>query len=228
MRVRRGDPPHAATRRGLRSEGRRQNFAEDFSMPHTAAALCLALCLSLPPAARAQPPIAEGRIVSDTGRTEILGRPVRVGETIELPEGFIRVEEEGIEDRDVGSFTVLPAESFARMGEAWASPEPLEPGRAFAGVVEGAEARAHAGAPVRRPGPDCRTERARYLSELWRISGIEVSDPDALMEGLEGADRGSTAGFYWFALATDPFRPLAWSSELRGRAEALARCVRGD
>jgi hypothetical protein len=196
-------------------------------MPRLAAALCLSLCLSLPLAARAEPPPAEGRILSDTGVTEILGRPVRVGEKIELPEGFIRVEEEGIEDRDVGSFTVLPAESFARMGEAWPSPEPLEPGRAFAGVVEGDEARAHAGA-ARRPSPDCRTERARYLSELWRISGIEISDPDALMEGLEGADRGSTTGFYWFALATDPFRPLAWSSELRGRAEALARCVRGD
>jgi hypothetical protein len=57
------------------------------------------------------------------------------------------------------------------------------------------------------------------------MSGIEVSDPDALLLGLEG-DQGAAAGFYWFALATDPFRPLAWSSDLRARAEALARCVR--
>lgn len=196
-------------------------------MLRTAAALSLSLSLSLPLTAQSESPPAEGQIVSDVARTEILGRPVRVGEKVELPEGFIRVEEEGTEDRDVGSFTVLPAETFARMGEAWPSPEPLEPGRGFAGVAEGEQARAGADVQRRPQAPECRPERARYLAELWRISGIEVSDPDALLEGLEGANRGAATGFYWFALATDPFRPLAWSSELRGRAEALARCVRG-
>ena len=29
------------------------------------------------------------------------------------------------------------------------------------------------------------------------------------------------------AWATDPFRPLAWSSTLRDRADALAHCIRG-
>jgi hypothetical protein len=33
-------------------------------------------------------------------------------------------------------------------------------------------------------------------------------------------------GYYWFASATDAFRPLAWSSELRSRADDLARCAR--
>lgn len=196
-------------------------------MLRRAAVLGLSLSLTLPLSVQAEAPPAEGRILSDTGRTEILGRPVRIGEKLELPEGFIRVEEEGIEDREVGSFTVLSADSFARMGEEWPSPEPREPGRAFAGVVEGDEVRARADAPARYAS-DCRAERGRYLAELWRISGIEVSDPDALIEGLEGPDAGPRAGFYWFALATDPFRPLAWSSELRGRAEDLARCVRGE
>jgi hypothetical protein len=82
--------------------------------------------------------------------------------------------------------------------------------------------------PVAAPGaPPCRTERAAYLRELWKTSGIDVKDPDALLAGLEAGDSGPASGYYWFALATDPFRPLAWSSDLRDRAEALARCVRG-
>jgi len=175
------------------------------------------------PSARAEPPRAEGRIVSDEGRVEILGRPYRVGETIELPEGYMRVEEAGPEDGQVGSFSVVAArvvpeeepEHIAAEAEPPAAPEPpraASPARL---------------APAAAPGgPDCRPQRAAYLAELMRLSGIEVSSPAALMEGLEAGD-GQDLGFYWFALQTDPFRPLAWSSELRSRAEALTRCVRG-
>lgn len=180
-------------------------------MPRLAAALALAVALALPAHARAEPPRAEGRITSDEGHVEILGRPLRVGEKLELAEGFIRVEEKGTEDESVGSFTVLPAETFA--ASAYAAPAALAPADDPSPRVE---------AP-----PSCRTERAEYLAELWRLSGIEVSSPDALLEGLEGQEGGANAGFYWFALQTDPFRPLAWSSSLRGRAEALTRCVRG-
>lgn len=179
-------------------------------------------------AAPAPGPRAEGRIDTDEGRIELLGQPVRVGETIELPEGFIRVEEKGTEDRNVGSFSVVPAESLRASAVALAARPPASR-VSLAGSVEdeGGEAGA-AGAPrfvrVRGDGA-CRAERSAYLRDLWRLSGIEVADPDALLLGLESGG-GERSGFYWFALATDPFRPLAWSSELRSRADALARCAR--
>jgi hypothetical protein len=171
----------------------------------------LAALLALPHATAAAPPPAEGRIESEEARTEILSRPVRVGERIELPEGFLRVEEEGTEDREVGSFTVVSAESLA--GTAAAPP-----------ATAGGASDPAAAAPG---GPACRAERTAYLAQLWKESGIEVKDPAALIEGLQAGATGPATGFYWFALQTDAFRPLAWSSELRSRADALARCVRG-
>ena len=180
-------------------------------MTRLAVALGLVVPLALPAAPRADP-AAEGRIETDEGTIEILGRPVKVGEKIETPEGWIRVEEAGPEDGQVGSFGVVAAESFAAGADAGA-----------AGPV------ASAGDPASRPAAprDCRAQRAAYLAELWRASGIEVSSPDALIDGLEAGRAGPATGYGWFALATDPFRALAWSSELRDRAAALARCVRG-
>lgn len=177
-----------------------------------ALSLCLPVALSLPPSARADAPRAEGHIESDEGRVEILGRPFRVGERVELPEGFLRIEEQGKEDEDVGSFGVVPAGSFG--GPAATAPAE--------------DVTAEDPAPAGATGPaSCDAERDAYLSELWRESGIEVSSPDAILRGLRSGE-GSAAGFHWFALASDPFRPLAWSSTLRERAEALVRCVRGD
>ncbi len=200
-------------------------------MPRLAAVLPLLLSLAVPSPARPEPAAARpaGRIVSDEGQTEILSRPLRAGDTIELPEGFLRIEEDGPEDGAVGSFTVVSAEAFGEVG-------PVAPPAAAGAAVAPTEATADtsaaaAGEPAspRRPAArDCRAERGRYLAELWRLSGIEVASPDALIEGLEGPGGGPRAGFFWFALATDPFRPLAWSSELRDRANALARCVRGE
>lgn len=172
--------------------------------------LAVAAALSIPLAAWAEPPRAEGRIETDEGRTEILGRPVRVGQRIDLPEGWFRVEEAGTEDQGVGSFTVVPAESFEASAAAPAG-----------GVAEAGDPGA-ASAVAR----SCQAERSAYIAELWHQSGIDVSSPGAVLEGLDGG-RGPQAGFYWFALASDPFRPLAWSSALRARAEALARCMRG-
>jgi hypothetical protein len=171
----------------------------------------LAALLALPHATAAAPPRAEGRIESEEARTEILSRPVRVGERIELPEGFLRVEEEGTEDREVGSFTVVSAESLAATATA---PQ----------TMTGGASDPAAAAPG---GPACRAERTAYLAQLWKESGIDVKDPAALIEGLQAGATGPATGFYWFALQTDAFRPLAWSSELRSRADALARCVRG-
>jgi hypothetical protein len=183
-------------------------------MPRLApfAPLAALVLLAVPLATRAEPPRAEGRIESDDSRSEILGKPVRVGERVDLPEGWFRVEEQGTEDEEVGSFTVVPAESLASVSPA-------------GGVTE-EEPSAYDPA-VRPTERDCRAERAAYLSELWKTSGIEVARPDAVIDGLEGG-RGAQLGFYWFALATDPFRPLAWSSALRSRADALARCVLGQ
>jgi hypothetical protein len=175
--------------------------------------LALAAALALPLSVRAEPPRAEGRIDTDEGTVEILGRPVRVGERVDLPEGWFRVEEAGTEDGEVGSFAVVQVEIFA------AADAPAVTGTAEAGGPGQSRQRIR----------DCRAERSAYLGELWRQSGIEFSSPAALIEALEGrAAAGPAMGFYWFARATDPFRPLAWSSALRDRAEALARCVRGD
>jgi hypothetical protein len=176
--------------------------------------LVLAVALvAVPLAVPAAPPAprAEGRIESEEARTEILGRPIRVGERIELPEGYLVVEEEGTEDREVGSFTVVSAETLAAVAPAPAAPaQASDPAAAAPGI------------------PACRAERAAYLAQLWKESGIEVRDPAALLEGLQAGATGPATGYYWFALQTDAFRPLAWSSDLRGRADALARCIRGE
>jgi hypothetical protein len=160
----------------------------------------------------AEEPRPEGRIDAGDGRSEILSRPLPVGRRIELPEGWFQVDEEGVEDRHVGSFTVAAAvtERSPAAAPARAAP-PAEPAEA---------------APPPRAAPDpCLAQRTAYLRELWKTSGIEVDDPVALQEGLEAGTSGPAAGFYWYALATDPFRPLAWSTELQSRARALVRCV---
>ena len=172
-----------------------------------AAALATALAAAVPPMSRAEPPTAAGRIETEEGRFEILGRPLRAGDRFELPEGYLVVEESAPDDGQVGSFGVVPAASLATT-----APEPPVPAEA------GGPADAGPG------GPDCRPERAAYLAELWRESGVDVSDPVALLEGLQAGP--TSAGFWWFANATDSFRPLAWSSDLRSRADDLGRCVR--
>lgn len=194
-----------------------------------AAVAALALA-PIAPHARAEGP-SEGTIDAGEARVEVLGKPVRVGETIELPEGFIRVEEAGTEDQQVGSFSVVPAASLRATAATRTAPAAeiptAEPPAPAATPGVGAEALAEGPIAVSgAPDPACRAERNAYLRELWKLSGIDVKDADALLEGLEGAGHGPRTGFYWFALATDAFRPLAWSSDLRDRAEALERCVR--
>jgi hypothetical protein len=172
--------------------------------------------------------VPEGRIDSPGTRVEILGKPVRVGEDRVLPEGYIRVEEAGTEDREVGSFSIVPAPTLR--------PSSVARGARATVAAPGAGVRQEEGGPATPSGTrpataarerPCRGERAAYLRELWKTSGIEVADPGAVIDGLDSGG-GSSSGFYWFALATDPFRPLAWSSALRGRADALARCVRDE
>jgi hypothetical protein len=173
--------------------------------------LAATVALALPRAASSEPTAAGGRIEADGATFEILGRPLRKGDRIELPEGTLVVEEAGPEDGQAGSFGVVPAETFGGTAAVAAAP---------AGAGDPADAAPSVG--------ECRAERAAYLAELWRASGIDVKDPVALLEGLQGGASGPGTGFLWFALATDVFRPLAWTSELRARADALARCVRGQ
>ncbi|ACL67591.1 conserved hypothetical protein [Anaeromyxobacter dehalogenans 2CP-1] len=188
----------------------------------------LAAALALPARAEDPEPPVEGRLEAGAAQVEILGRPVRVGERIELPEGYLIVEEKGTEDARVGSFSVVPAESFQPVAMlAMAAGDGAGRGTASDAAPAPAPAAPAVLPAGQRPEPPCRGERAAYLRELWKTSGIDVRDPDALLTGLEAGAAGPATGYYWFALATDPFRPLAWSSDLRERADALARCVRG-
>ena len=197
------------------------------------AALVLSGLVS-PRASRAEPP-ADGTIETEGARIEILGKPVRVGERIDLPEGFIRVEEAGTEDEHVGSFSVVPAASLRATADAWGTSRGAPPaapaaepdlGVGAAGTPPALRAALRSSLGGQPPPAACRGERNAYLREVWKASGIDVKDADALIEGLEGAGQGAAAGFFWFAFASDPFRPLAWSSDLRSAAEALSRCVR--
>lgn len=185
-------------------------------MPRSLALPALLALAAASRPARADPPAAvDGRIEADGARVQVLGKAVPVGARVELPEGWFRVEEEGIEERQVGSFAVLsasaasgaPAEGApARASTALSPPLPVNSGPTVAGR--------------------CRAERAAYLRQLWREAGIEVDHPDAVLEGLDPAHGGAALGPWEFGPGGDPVRPLAWSSDLRDRARDLARCVR--
>ncbi len=173
---------------------------------------------SLPLADAPEPPGAEGRIESGGARVEILGKRYRVGETIQLPEGYLRVEEAGPEDEEIGSFTVVPASAPMSVASVSARGQQAPP--AVEPEVE----------PFPAPPPpaaSCRKERAAYLAEIWKQSGIEVSDPAAFLDAFEGAPGNPNVANLWFALSTDAFRTLAWSSDARAKANALSRCMAG-
>jgi len=166
---------------------------------------------------------AEGTVDTGNGRVELLAGRVPVGERIELPEGWYRVEEEGLEDQETGSFTVAAAGSDegARGSPPPAAP-PAPPPRGSA-LGPGSPGSFVPFALAVRAA--CREERNAYLRELWHESGIDVDDPDAVLRGLDAGAYGPATGYYWFAFSTDAFRNLAWSSELRDRARDLGRCV---
>jgi hypothetical protein len=181
--------------------------------------LAAAALLTIPLVASSEPPRAEGRIEAGDARVEILGRPYRVAETIQLPEGYLRVEEAGPEDEEVGSFTVVPASAPTSLAAAVAAVSaPAGTPGAFPGELP---------PPPPPAAIRCRAERAAFLAEIWKGSGIEVQDPEAFLEAFEGAGFDLDLAKLWFSLSTDAFRPLAWSSEARGKAKALSRCVRG-
>jgi hypothetical protein len=187
------------------------------------ALLAVSVIAALPLVARAQapagsPPAADGYVASDEVRVDVLAAPARVGERIERPEGWYRVEESGPEDGQAGSFGVVPAARFEPAGEGDAGgveriPAPFDP------MGTG---------PAYALADPCRAERTAYLRELLATEGIELDDPAGLMEGLEGDVFAPGFSWFWLALRVDPIRPLAWNSELRALAKQLARCASGS
>ncbi len=178
------------------------------------------------PTLAAPPDAAEGRIDAGGAHVEVLGRPVAVGQRIELPEGWFRVEEQGVEDRDVGSFSVeaAPSEASPAAPSETSPTAPAPTAAAEPPPAPEAIPPAPSGPP---PQPACTAERSAYLKELWRMSGIDVDDPAALLRGLQSSRVGA-GDAYVLALSSDPVRPLAWSSDLRARARELVRCVRAQ
>ncbi len=196
-------------------------------MPRAPLLAVLPLLALVAPAHAADPGRAEGTIEMDGGtRVEVLSRKVPVGQRIDLPEGWYRVEEEGVEDQEVGSFTIEPSRS-EQVAAAPAEPAPAASVPPPPAEPAAASPAAFAATALAQPDA-CRRERTAYLRELWRESGIEVSDPDALVRGLDAGSSGPGAAFLWSALSMDAFRNLAWSSELRSRAQDLVHCVNAD
>ncbi|WP_242342009.1 hypothetical protein [Anaeromyxobacter terrae] len=196
--------------------------------------LVVAALAAIPVVSRPEPPLAEGSIDAGDAQVEVLGRRYAPGETIELPEGYLRVEEAGPEDDEIGSFSVVPAAALARAEAPAAATAERHAPRTGASeqpssvTVTGMGAGEEAPAPWRSAHPDCSAERAAYLAEIWKQSGIEVSDPQGFLAGLEQTEEGADLTLAWFALSTDAFRTLAWSSDARAKAAALARCARGN
>ncbi|HTN50775.1 MAG TPA: hypothetical protein VML50_00105 [Anaeromyxobacter sp.] len=190
-------------------------------MAHARSLVALALAAAATAARPAGGTRPEGTFESEGSRAEVLAGRIPVGQRIELPEGWFRVEEEGVEDGSVGSFTVMGPGSTEVAAAAPQAPPAEAPPPAVAYPTPPPST---PGAP----GAACRRERSAYLRELWRESGIEVSDPEAFLEGLDAGSGGPDAGYYWFAISTDAFRNMSWSSELRSRARELIRCVRAS
>jgi len=189
--------------------------------------LLIAAALALLPAvARPEQARAEGNIDAGDARVELLGRTYAAGDTIELPEGYLRVEEDGPADGEIGSFAIVPAATIAR---ANAVPErATHPMGTGSGERAEPAAREEGVAPAPgRAEPDCSADRAAYLAEIWKQSGIELSDPQGFIAGLAQTEEGADLTLAWFALSTDAFRTLAWSSDARAKATALARCAQG-
>ncbi|BDG08723.1 hypothetical protein [Anaeromyxobacter paludicola] len=178
--------------------------------------LCLAAAVAvLPSLALAGPAPAE----APAGRS---ASGPATGRTIRTPEGFLRVEEPE-EPGPGGTLSIVPAAEPARPP---AAPQP--------GVGE-AEGRtqpppAPSALPRRPRGMGlCEPERAAFLKELFRIAGVDVEDPLALVAAFTGENAGDVPSLRfpeWGLVPVDPVRALAWNFELQIRARELSQCVR--
>lgn len=175
--------------------------------------LALIFLAALPAAAQQQ--AVPGAVRADRAAVEVL--PPRAGAMeIRTPEGFLRVEG-GALAAGTGTFGVYPAGSRA----------PAPP--ALVARAAPAQAPDATAAPV-RPAERCRPERARYLRRLLYMSGIDLEDPVAFLDGLagrEGAPEALLFTAYGLLPSVDPIRPLAWDFELQSLARELTGCQRG-
>lgn len=179
-----------------------------------------------PVAAPAPPAMAGGSVRSDRMALELL--PPRAGNEIRTPEGFIRLEGSGAAPASLVSFgtyrPVPPQVTAAARGT------PVVARTEAAEGTPGGDggALSAAASPAREP---CRAQRSRYVRRLLAMSGVDLDDPLALLEGMTGAG-GYPAHYLFTAVGllpgSDPIRPLAWDLELRSLARELAACSRAS
>jgi len=150
---------------------------------------------------------------------ELLPGEARDGVTVRRAEGWYRVD--GPETPGpAGSFAVVPAGDLAPLAAARQAPKGSP-----------APERPPAASPARqqRSMGLCEEERAAFLKELFRIAGVEVSDPLALVAAFTGDGAGDVPSLRfpeWGLVPVDPVRALAWNFELQIRARELSQCVR--
>ncbi len=178
-----------------------------------------------------------GRIQSHGATTEILGEPPAVGVTIQLPNGWYRIESgpEPDESAGTGSFSVVKTEAIAAAPPTTTPPPP--PALAPPPTIEPLPVQP---VPVAAAETRCYAEKERYVSELFRIAGIWYFEhPLDLLEALEetpGLSLSPWVRFNLFGLAAggplfdgvgvQPVRPVGWDNDLRWVAEDLIACIR--
>jgi hypothetical protein len=212
-------------------------------------AFTLAASVAVPAAAEET---ASGVIAGEWGYVEILPEAPPPGKTLQLREGWIRVES-APEDEEPGSgsFGVISSEALTQVQDRPRVRTEPQPGLRAAPARPGQRpqpgyppapqsregARAQAEAPAEL-GP-CYEEREEYAKRLLEIAGIEdVEHPLALLEGLNGTPGLSPwVRFNLFGLPTggpwggviagvEPVRPLAWDDDLQYVARQLSACMR--
>jgi hypothetical protein len=157
------------------------------------------------------PPAPSGFVEAGANRSELLSGPARA--EVRTPEGFLRVE--GPAGAAGGSFTVrtfAPPAATSPAARARTAPE---------------AALGPAGSATAQADDPCRSYRSRYLRRLLQMSGIDLDDPLAFVDGL-GAGRVDAAtvfSSYGLLADVDPIRPLAWDLELRSLARDLTACA---
>jgi hypothetical protein len=172
--------------------------------------------------------MAGGSVRSDRMALELL--PPRTGNEIRTPEGFIRLEGSGAAPASLVSFgTYRPVPVPPQVTPAAHGTPAVARTEAAEGAPGGdGSALSAAASPAHEP---CRVERSRYVRRLLAMSGIDLDDPLAFLEGMAGAG-GYPAHYLFTAVGllpgSDPIRPLAWDLELRSLARELAACSRAS
>lgn len=184
--------------------------------------LLVLLLASAGPAAAA----VGGEIRAGGATVIVAGEPPSPGRTVEVPEGWYRVESAPEDEGEpTGSLTIVDRRDLARAAPARPAPPPPEP------------------VPTREVDPferTCGELREAYLKALLRMAGItQVDRPVAFLENLLGGTAGEPLSSWlrlnmfglpyggpWTAsVAGVPLlQPLAWDFELQRLADELETC----